>query len=178
MKRLKKIRPATIAVIAVAAVIVIGGATAGMLVWHEQPSFCADLCHIMQPYEDAWASSGFEAHLHAVKDVECLDCHDPTVKQQVDEVVKFVTKDYKVPLRERKVKQQVCLSCKEHDNYPALAETTKDWKRNVHASHWGEMECYLCHKQHRANVLYCTKCHTDLTLPEGWEKNTETASGQ
>jgi hypothetical protein len=175
MKRLKKIRPVTIAFVAVAAVLVIGGAAAGMLVWHEQPTFCAALCHIMQPYEDGWASSEYEAHLHAVEEVECLDCHESSVRQQMDELTKFVAKDYKIPLRERKLKQEVCLSCKEHDSYPELAETTKDWPRNVHASHWGDMECYLCHKQHRPNVLYCTKCHTDLTLPEGWEKNTEIA---
>lgn len=175
MKRLKKMRPVTIAIVAVAVVLVIGGAAAGMLVYHEQPQFCADLCHIMQPYEDDWASSEYEAHLHAVKDVECLDCHQTKVGEQIEELTKYVTKDYETPLRERKIKQEACLSCKEHDSYPELAETTKDWKRNVHASHWGDMECYLCHKQHRANVLYCTKCHTDLTLPEGWEKNTEIA---
>ena len=177
-RRLRALRPLTIVGLLAGIVVLFGAAVAGMWVYHEQPEFCANLCHIMQPYEDAWASSEFEAHAHAQEDVACLDCHEPTIQQQLEEVQKYVTKDFKVPLRERKMPQAKCLSCKEHDSYPALAETTADWKRNPHASHWGDMECVLCHNQHRANVLYCTQCHNDLTLPEGWEPSTGVASGQ
>jgi formate-dependent nitrite reductase cytochrome c552 subunit len=164
-------RPLAIAGIVAAVVIVFAGAGTGLWLYHEQPEFCANLCHIMQPYEDAWASSDWEANTHAQKDIACLDCHEPTIKQQVEEVTKYLSKDFKTPLRERKMPQAKCLSCKEHDSYPALVGTTADWKRNPHNSHWGEMECVLCHNQHRPNVLYCTQCHNDLILPEGWERS-------
>ena len=157
------------AIIAAAVILVLAAAGSGFWIWHEQPSFCAALCHIMQPYEDSWTSSDYEAHIHAQEEIECLDCHEPTIEQQIDEVIVYVTGDYDVPLRERKLPQETCLSCKEHDSYPELAESTEDWIRNPHASHWGDMECVLCHNQHRASVLYCTQCHTDVTRPEGWE---------
>jgi len=170
MKRRLTIKhPARLAAIVAALLIVLSAAVAGFWDYHEQPRFCADLCHIMQPYEDTWTSPGYEAYLHAQADVACLDCHEPTIQQQIEEVRKFVTNDYEQPLRERKLPQETCLSCKEHDSYPALVETTADWERNPHASHWGDMECVLCHNQHRASALYCTQCHTEVPLPDGWE---------
>lgn len=159
-------------------VLVIVFVAGGIALWeyHEQPGFCADLCHIMQPYEDAWASSNYEAHLHAQEDIACLDCHEPTIKQQIEEVSKYITGDYKIPLRERKMPQETCLSCKEHDSYPDLVQTTEEWERNPHDSHWGEMECVLCHNQHRPNVLYCTQCHDDVTVPQDWQTWSEVSS--
>ncbi len=72
------------------------------------------------------------------------------------------TGDYKDPLHQCKMPQAKCLSCKEHGSCPDLVETTADWNRNPHNSHWGEMECDICHNQHRASVLYCTNCHNDV----------------
>jgi hypothetical protein len=131
----------------------------------------------MVPYYESWAEPGLEANYHAEAEVECLDCHEATIEDQVKELVANVTGDYETPLRERKLPQEQCLSCKEHDSYPALAETTADWERNPHASHWGEMECSLCHNQHRASVLYCTQCHTEVPVPDGWVPWSETATG-
>ena len=71
-------------------VVVIGGVgAAGLWQYHEQPQFCAT-CHIMDPYLASWESSDLGAHAHAVEDVTCLDCHEPTVQQQVDELVVYV----------------------------------------------------------------------------------------
>src|SRR4030042_488619 len=82
-------------------VVVIGGVGAiGLWKYHEQPQFCAT-CHIMQPYLESWVSSDYGAHAHAAEDVTCLDCHVPTVQQQVDELVVYMQGDFKVPLEER-----------------------------------------------------------------------------
>ncbi|NIN65562.1 MAG: hypothetical protein GTO63_12870 [Anaerolineae bacterium] len=35
---------------------------------------------------------------------------------------------------------------------------------NPHDSHYGEMECPLCHKMHRESEDYCAWCHAF-----GWE---------
>ena len=155
------------AIIGIVAIAVIAAAGAGFWVWHEQPRFCADLCHIMQPYEDTWASSPYEVHVHAEAGVECLDCHEPTIEEQVQEVIAYVTGDYEQPLREARLEQETCLSCKDHDSYPELAEATSDWERNPHASHWGDMECNLCHKKHRDqhHVLHPVP-HRDAGAPK------------
>lgn len=37
--------------------------------------------------------------------------------------------------------------------------------------HWApheELECTTCHKAHRASVMYCTQCHAQTEVPEGW----------
>ena len=51
VKKSRKKAPITIAVIA--AIVVVAGA--GLWVWHEQPSFCAAICHIpMDPYLETY----------------------------------------------------------------------------------------------------------------------------
>jgi cytochrome c nitrite reductase small subunit len=149
---------------------IVVAAAAGLWAYHEQPQFCAT-CHIMEPYLKSWASSDFLAHTHAEKGIACLDCHEPDLKQQVKEVIAYVQQDYKVPLRERTMPKGKCLSCHEHGSYAEIAERTRDRgdfnNRNPHDSHWGELECHVCHNMHRASVLYCAQCH-ELTVPEGW----------
>lgn len=65
--------------------------------YHEQPQFCAT-CHIMEPYLESWVSSDYGAHAHAVEDATCLECHEPTTQQQVDELVVYMQGDFTVPL--------------------------------------------------------------------------------
>lgn len=152
--------------IAGVAIVVIGAAGMGLWNYHEKPQFCA-ACHVMDPYLASWEESSLEAHVHAQEDVACLDCHEPTIKQQVTELISFVTHDYETPLTELKVPQEECLACHEHGNYAELAEATADRERNPHESHWGEMECRLCHKMHKPSELYCTQCH-EVDVPDGW----------
>ena len=71
-----------------AAVVVAAGA--GFWVWHEQPSFCNAICHTpMDPYvEDYYADDAtLLAASHRVADVSCLDCHVPTLSEQLAEGV-------------------------------------------------------------------------------------------
>lgn len=35
-------------------------------------------------------------------------------------------------------------------------------------AHHEELECTTCHKAHRASVMYCTQCHAQAEVPEGW----------
>ena len=40
--------------------------------------------------------------------------------------------------------------------------------RNPHSWQHGQQACTTCHKAHRASVLTCTECHSDMEVPEGW----------
>ena len=153
----------------IAGIVLVVIAAAGVALWnyHEQPQFCA-LCHIMKPYLESWNGSDMLAHVHAEADVACLDCHEPTMKEQIAELTAFVTGDYQQPLRERRFgTKEWCLGCHE-ETYPDLVVLTAERERNPHDSHWGEMDCRICHKVHRESVLYCTQCHDDVELPENW----------
>jgi cytochrome c nitrite reductase small subunit len=144
-------------------VVVIGGVGAvGFWQYHEQPQFCAT-CHIMDPYLESWQASDLGAHAHAEYDVTCLECHEPTVEEQVNELVVYLQGDYEIPLRELKYPMEECLQCHEHGTYEEIVETTADLVETVganpHASHYGEMECRLCHKMHKESEDYCAQCH-------------------
>ncbi len=110
----KNRKPLTIGVIV--AVLVV--ACAGLWVWHEQPSFCAAICHIpMDPYletyeeeagvegVDKWnnAVSDTNAMLavtHRVEGETCMACHVPTLSEQVSELTHWISGDYVFPLYE------------------------------------------------------------------------------
>ena len=145
-------------------IVVVGGVGAvGLWQYHEQPQFCAT-CHIMDPYLESWQASDLGAHAHAAGDVACLDCHEPTVQQQVDELVVYVQGDFDVPLAQIRYPMAECLEC--HEDYPTLAELTSGSDFNPHDSHWGELECGTCHQMHRESVDYCDQCHqTNMQVP-------------
>lgn len=168
LKRRKTWVFGVIAAVAVLAVI----AGVGLWKYHEQPQFCAT-CHIMQPYLDSWKNPGLLAHGHAEAGVTCLECHEPTLKQQVEELVKYVTADYQTPLKQRKFSMDWCFRCHEHGTYAELAERTADRERNPHDSHYGQLECRLCHRVHQTSELYCATCHDDVPLPENWTRPTQ-----
>lgn len=157
-------------ILGIAVVVIIGAGVAGWE-YHKKPQFCATMCHLMEPYEQSWSSSDFEVRAHAEDGIVCLDCHEPTIKQQIEEVIAYVSKDFDDPLRERKLPMETCLSCKEHGTYQEMVEVTQpleeEWGRNPHNSHWGEMECSLCHNMHRPSVNYCASCH-QVPMPDGW----------
>jgi cytochrome c nitrite reductase small subunit len=142
---------------------------AGVALWnyHEQPQFCA-ICHIMQPYLESWGSPPLLAYAHAEENITCLECHEPTIQQQMEEGIKFVTKDYENPLQERKFDQEWCLRCHEHGSYEELTQRTEELELNPHDSHYGEMECSICHKVHRASEDYCAQCHDPVATGTGW----------
>ncbi len=193
-----------IAGVAVAVVVLAG---AGMMVWHESPSFCGAICHTpMDGYvstltategESATDKYGNEvsdasamlATVHASCDegYGCLDCHVPTLSEQIGEATSWLSGDYEVvetsagtyvpeettleDLTEASGTYSLsfCLNESCHDlTCDDLTELTSDLSRNPHEWQHGVMSCDTCHKSHRASVLYCTKCHSDCELPSGW----------
>lgn len=173
----------------------------GMWTWHEQPSFCNAVCHtpmdnFVETYyaqadgsaTDKWGNtvsdtSAMMVRAHADADVTCLDCHVPSMDQQLSEVGEQISGNYEYPLQEQSVKfllensgrsgnsDTMCLASGCHDLTRAdLTELTADMQRNPHSWQHGEIECDTCHKSHRASVLQCTQCHEDAEaeLPDGW----------
>jgi cytochrome c nitrite reductase small subunit len=156
------------------AVAVVVAAVAGQALWkyHENPEFCV-LCHVMDPYLASWQGSDLLANTHAQSDLACLDCHEPTIPQQVSEVFKYVTKQYEQPLAPVQFPNEFCLSCKEHGSYEDLAERTKAYVvngqlMNPHDPHPNpdpripeHFECWHCHSMHKTSrgIDYCWGCH-------------------
>jgi cytochrome c nitrite reductase small subunit len=143
--------------------VIVGGAGAvGFWQYHEKPQFCAT-CHIMDPYLQSWEASALGANAHGQEGVVCLDCHQPTLEQQVNELVVYLQGDYEVPLKGLKYPQEGCFECHEHGSYEQLVEATAHLEEeigaNPHDSHYGEMECRLCHKMHEESETYCGQCH-------------------
>lgn len=200
-KKRKKRRKAGIVAGVVVAVIVVAGA--GFWVWHEQPSFCGAICHDpMNPYLTTYEAepadgavdkygnevdgSTMLAAVHRVDgEATCLSCHEPTLSQQIDEGITWVTGDFESPLDERslieltevsgKSYEQFCLNdaCHELLTIDSLGEMTSYMDKNVHdvsdAPHSNKTyECGDCHKAHTQSVVICSQCHDDATVPDGW----------
>lgn len=157
-------------IMGVVATIVI---VAGSVLWsyHDDPQFCAT-CHLMDPYLESWNSPPSLANVHREAGQECLDCHPFKVTQAASEVVKYITRNHDTPLEERRMPQEECFRCHEVKTYSELARLTPitaESHLNPHESHYGELECGVCHKMHRTQVYYCAQCKDVGVMPEGWE---------
>jgi hypothetical protein len=170
----------------VAAVLII--AIVGGLAWHEQPSFCNAICHTpMDPYVESFDTNtsvvaaqadlttqlSVTTHKESEQNLECLDCHVPSIGEQISEGMKWVTGDYTVPLAEMEYDgEEFCLRSGCHvdinskdDLKPLLAAQ----ERNPHNNHQSSgLDCADCHKTHEQSVMQCTQCHSDAEVPEGW----------
>lgn len=205
-------------VAAVSAVVlaVVVAAGAGFFVWHEQPSFCNAICHVpMDAYGETLMSGSQDkfgnamatdeqkqsmlAYAHANlgdESVMCLDCHVPTLQEQISEGLHWVTGNYYVAgtnplgqtiLESRELSDLVeargisedefCLNeaCHTSQNGEPLtrdglaALTAAEYgEYNPHISEHSEMACSTCHKAHSQSVNYCSECHEEATVPEGW----------
>jgi hypothetical protein len=102
--------------VGVIVLVTIVGGVAGWK-YHEQPQFCANTCQLVETYEESWMSSNYEVRAHANEGIVCLDCHEPTIKQQIEKVIHYVTNNYSDPQRESRMPMETCLSCKEHGTY-------------------------------------------------------------
>lgn len=183
------------------AIVVVAGA--GFWCWHEQPSFCNAICHTpMDPYlptyeassgeagaetaVDKWGNevadtSGMLAAVHAQVGKTCLDCHVPSLDEQVTEGVEWVSGSYEAPLQERALDELVrargledtdefCMneSCHPYTRDDLAKKTAWMGEINPHDPQHGEQECGTCHKAHRSSVMYCTQCHSEAVVPDGW----------
>ena len=167
-------------------VVVLIAAGAGFWVWHEQPSFCAAICHTpmdeyLETYEqepgttgvDKWGNevSNTNAMLavsHKAQGKDCMSCHVPTLSEQMSEGINWVTGNYVYPLTSQggplPPPSEPCHNLTRDD----LVKATSGMEFNPHKAQHGEIECSECHKAHRASVMYCTQCHSEAEVPEGW----------
>lgn len=97
---------------------------AGMMVWHEQPSFCSTMCHIEGTYvenylqeqgvpgtdkygNDVSNTNAMMAVRHrsteatAKSEILCVDCHVPNFVELAHDGVNFVSGNYPMPRDER-----------------------------------------------------------------------------
>ena len=154
----------------VAAILVVAGV--GMWVWHEQPSFCNAVCHTpMDSYVEAYYADDATllATSHRVADVSCLDCHVPTLGEQLAEGAAWVAGGYELPLEQRQFDDEFCMNGSCHAiGQGSLAQITAQREYNPHSNYHEELACGTCHKSHTASVMQCAQCHSDADVPAGW----------
>ncbi|BAK43449.1 cytochrome c3 family protein [Eggerthella sp. YY7918] len=150
-----------------------------------------------QPAVDKWGNevenaSSMMAALHRVSkdqggaDATCLSCHVPDIGEQMTEGMNWISGNYVNPLEERDLEQLVeargvekdefCLNeaCHVKDDGSVMtrddliAATEDMGEYNPHVAQHGKIDCSECHKGHRASVVYCTQCHSEAEVPEGW----------
>ena len=181
----RRTKPIIIGVIVVA-LVAIG---AGMMVWHEQPSFCSTMCHIESTYVDNYMqeqgvagtdkygqpvsnTNAMMAVLHrttkatAKSEIVCVDCHVPNFVELAHDGVNFVTGSYPMPRNERDL-----AGMKSWDNEPGESFCANE---NCHVYLLGndgklsyakladstKSRAFNPHEQHHANLtLDCSDCH-------------------
>ena len=144
-----------------------------------------------QPATDKWGNevddaSSMLAAVHNQAGKTCMDCHVPQLDEQMTEGAEWVTGNYDSPLGERTATQLVearglensdefCMntSCHPYGRDELVKKTAWMGKINPHTPQHGEQKCTTCHKAHRASVNYCTQCHTDAVVPDGWLSYTD-----
>lgn len=172
------------------AVILTGLASMGVVGLRDslkRPEFCV-LCH-PDPYYTSWEDSERLAAAHAKAAIPCQTCHPVGVGTAIQNIVTQISGDYR--LRRMRVKKEACFRCHAHANYADLIERTddigpdtgavreapKDGERsaNWHLAqnphrvyHYGEVDCHLCHRMHRASEDYCSECHEPATSAAEW----------
>ena len=110
---------------------------------------------------------------------DCLGCHVPTLGEQISEGMNWISGNYQYPLYERTDEDLVEARGLEADEFclnegchnltrQDLIAATSDMERNPHVAQHGEIACTECHKAHRASVNYCSQCHSDAEIPDGW----------
>ena len=169
-------------------VLMIGGVAAaialvasiGFWVWHEQPTFCNSICH--QPM-DAYVQTFYEesdlmAYAHQIEQVNCLDCHEAKIDEQLHEARVWFAGAY--AMQENGLLANVGVRsdanmCATPDChiFDHVVSVTENWGgvegANPHDSHLGyAIDCSNCHGAHESSYLYCNTCH-DYKVPDGWE---------
>lgn len=178
-KKTRKRWPVVVGIVAV--VLVVAGV--GFNAWHEQPTFCNAICHSpMDSHVEQYYSEDETVLVtpHAQASIDCLDCHVPTMSEQVSEAAAWIQGDFSDPIESKSSEiatRDFCLRCHDDGN----ESTGMDWDDivastanyggdigvNPHASHIGNMDCGSCHKVHDQSEMYCNQCH-HLDMPDGW----------
>ena len=135
---------------------------------------------------DKWGNqvsdaSSMLASVHRQYGKTCLDCHKPVLSEQMSEGAEWVTGSYDAVLSERTTSQLIeasglessdefCMNSSCHNYTREDLEKKTAWmgEINPHTPQHGEQKCSTCHKAHRQSVMYCTQCHTEAVVPDGW----------
>ena len=144
---------------------------------------------------EALAMMSFNHKVNA--DARCMSCHLPVLSQQIGEAGEWVTGGYEVEgenalgqvlLAERSLDElaepiglasgtEFCLREGCHVNDDGSVMTRDDLlaktaglseQFNPHKTQHGEVACGECHKGHSQSVNYCSQCHAEAPIPEGW----------
>ena len=126
-------------------------------------------------------TSAMLAVQHGAMGFDCLTCHKATLGQQISDGTAWLAGTYTYPLDERSVAElgeptgmgsdEMCLNESCHNmTRDDLYNLTADEENlyNPHWSHHETLDCGTCHKAHGQSVLYCTQCHAQAPVPEGW----------
>ncbi len=177
------------------AILGVGGYDGTLKVFHDDPQLCA-MCHVIQPYYKSWLGSDFLDYRHTLKgrtvkesivagfdhkDVVCKDCHYAPPQQLVGELWNYFTGNYMNPLTERRFDTVECVKC--HNDNAQLIKLTANLELkypnlpkpgwNPHASHFGEIDCRVCHRVHRPSVDFCSTCHGTTMTGPGWTQKVQ-----
>ncbi|MCL1798344.1 MAG: cytochrome c3 family protein [Eggerthellaceae bacterium] len=162
---------------------VILAAGIGGWTWHEQPSFCSAICHdTMDHYVETWESSNYTVRAHAENGVTCLQCHEASIPDQINEAMKQISGDYVVPFAKMETDDAFCLrdGCHTREELesgtPIIdskgnqsnphSQTTNNDVRSPHGAGGSTISCSTCHTIHRKSTGtdYCYSCHHTETF--------------
>ncbi len=128
--------------------------TTSSFVWNPGAR-CAD-CHIAEV--KSMSDTALLASKHAAAGNDCSDCHYPSDMEKTHKSI-----DTALPVPVQKYSSTLCFKC--HGSYADIVELTKGRTRlNPHDSHYGEIDCFICHKVHAAKSPdeFCVSCHISM----------------
>lgn len=145
-----------------------------------------------QPGTDKWGNEVSDAKsmlapVHRMAGKGCMTCHPSVLSQQISEGTEWLTGNYDDPIPERTITQLIenrgsneasdsdCMnsSCHNFTREDLIKKTAWMGAINPHYPQHGVQECSTCHKAHRASVMYCSQCHTEAVVPDGWVSYTD-----
>ena len=170
-------------------VVVLVAVGAGMMVWHESPSFCSTMCHVEGTYVDNYMqeqgkpgtdkygtevsnTNAMMAVLHrntkatAKSEIVCVDCHVPNFMELAHDGMNYVSGNYPMPRDERSASGLQSWDKKTGESFCA--------NENCHVYLLGDdgqlsyskladstsSRAFNFHEQHHeALSLECTDCH-------------------
>lgn len=177
-----------LAIVAVVVVVLVA-VGAGMMVWHESPTFCSTLCHIEGDYVDNYMQEqnapGIDKYGNPVKntnammavlhrenkatanpEILCVECHIPNVMELAHDGMNYVAGNYPYPRNERAASDLMAWDGKAGESFCA--------NENCHVYLLGDngqisksklaestsTRAFNFHEQHHAGLsLECTDCH-------------------
>ncbi len=127
------------------AILVVAGYIGANLVAYSltyKPEACL-VCHIMEPYYEHWKSSSHNK-------VGCIDCHPYRPSTIVMSSVRYLTGNYRLPLKSR-VEDKECILCHKPESIKVV---------NFKGTPFNHLEHIK--KEKRGKTLHCTSCHYSI----------------